>query len=105
MGTQQNDNYDASDPEQIGSAKGLDKQARDQLKRDLAFLMSKLPGRRVLWRLLTDAGVFHSSFGHDDRITSFREGKRALGLKWMTQMLQADMAQFLNMHRENLNEQ
>lgn len=53
------------------------KQIRDDFKK--VFLGNK-PGRRVLRDLLTEAGVFESSY-KGDGATEYREGRRDIGLR------------------------
>jgi hypothetical protein len=48
---------------------------------DFKWLLSSKRGRRIVWRLLEDAGVFRSSFTNDPHVTSFNEGRRQYGLK------------------------
>lgn len=52
-------------------------------------VMAARSGRRVVWDLLSQAGVFHSSFGATDAQTNFNEGRRSLGLR-----LLADVNEF-----------
>lgn len=57
------------------------KRARD----DVRAVMSTPSGRRVMWQLLSDAGIFRTSFTGNSE-TFFREGARSLGLKVFTQI-------------------
>lgn len=48
---------------------------------DLAWLMASKRGRRVVWRLLKNAGVYRLSFTGDALSTAFNEGQRNVGLR------------------------
>jgi hypothetical protein len=50
---------------------------------DLKWLMSNKRGRRIVHQILSDAGVFRTSYipGMDAMQTAFNEGKRNMGLK------------------------
>lgn len=51
---------------------------------DLRRVMSGEHGRRTIYRLIEGAGVFHSSFlAGDPYGTSFNEGGRNVGLRWL----------------------
>ncbi|QCW21979.1 protease [Caulobacter phage Jess A] len=51
---------------------------------DLKWLMQQKRGRRVVWRLLEDAGVYRLSYAPDapnvPMATAFAEGQRNMGL-------------------------
>ena len=47
---------------------------------DLAWLLSRPEGRRVLRRLLGRTGLFAASFSPDPLTLAYREGGRAVGL-------------------------
>lgn len=47
---------------------------------DWKWLMSTPRGRRIVWRLLEECGVYRSSFTGNSE-TFFREGERAVGLR------------------------
>lgn len=55
------------------------KLARQMEANDFKWFMSTKQGRRVMWRMLAEAGVFRTSFTGNSE-TFFKEGKRAFGL-------------------------
>lgn len=55
--------------------------ARENEEADLKWLMGNKRGRRVIWRLLDQAGVFRSSFNTNAMTMSFAEGHRNYGLR------------------------
>ena len=61
-----------------------DKKLREKLVReneevDLKWLMSNKRGRRIIWRLLDQAGVFRLSFNTNSMQMAFAEGNRNFG--------------------------
>ena len=61
-------------------------QARDTRRKeldDLRWLLAHPQGRRIAGRILSDAGVFRSSFNHSGSVMAFNEGRRQTGL-WLT---------------------
>lgn len=52
---------------------------------DFLWVMDTKQGRRFIWRLLEDAGVFQSSFTGNSE-TFFREGQRNVGLKVLSRI-------------------
>lgn len=53
-----------------------------QKAEDFKWLMSDRRGRRFVWRLLEETGLFQSSFTGNSE-TFFREGQRNVGLRLM----------------------
>ena len=60
------------------SLERIDQQNEDS---DIEWLMSSKRGRRFIWRLLEQAGVFRSSFNTNAMAMSFSEGNRNYGLQ------------------------
>lgn len=60
---------------------------------DFKWLMSSKRGRRIVWRLLEQAGVFRISFSQNSMQMAFNEGGRNYGLRTlnMIQTLCADL--------------
>lgn len=48
---------------------------------DFKWLMHNERGRRVVWRLLEQSGVYRSSYADNANTTFFREGERNMGLR------------------------
>lgn len=46
---------------------------------DVKWLMSNKRGRRIIWRLLNQSGVFRLSFNTDSMLMAFAEGNRNFG--------------------------
>ncbi|UOF81038.1 endopeptidase [Caudoviricetes sp.] len=63
-----------------------DREVRDRLEReteeaDVKWLMGSKRGRRIIWRLLDQAGVFRLSFNTNAMTMAFAEGNRNYGLR------------------------
>jgi hypothetical protein len=56
---------------------------------DLKWLMAHPQGRRIVSRLLEEAGVNRTSFNHSGSLMAFNEGKRHLGLFLTAEVLHA----------------
>ena len=87
-------------------AQNAEREERRVMERaaDLRYVMDNAAGRRVIHRLLTDAGVFRSSFSADNpHETSFNEGARNLGLKVLAEIMNVASTQYLQMLEEAKN--
>ena len=56
------------------------KAARRRSAEALRWLMGDARGRRFVWGLLGNAGLFRSSMAPSAELTAFNEGRRDLGL-------------------------
>lgn len=66
-----------------------ERRRRDEEISDLCKVMGSKEGRRFMWRLLSDAGVYRLSFDTDVNVMSFNEGNRNAGLKHLNDMMTA----------------
>lgn len=67
---------------------------------DVVWLMSERAGRRIMYALLEEAGVYRGSYtGTQD--TVFNEGKRAVGLKYLGIVNSRCAEQFVLMLKEH----
>lgn len=71
-----------------------------QLGENLRTVMATLAGRRVLWTVLADSGLFRSSYTGGDG-TIFNEGMRNVGLRLAARLRAASPAEYLRMLEEN----
>jgi hypothetical protein len=75
--------YDPQDIEAQQSAEDKRRTARrldqESEESDLKWLMGSRRGRRIVWRLLAQAGVFRSSFSQNSMQMAFNEGNRNFG--------------------------
>ena len=81
-----------------------DVRAEKQAQRDedLRFIMSTEIGRRFVWGLLGDSGLYQSSFTGNST-TFYNEGRRAVGTEMLARVVAAAPEQYLDMQREAFN--
>lgn len=88
-------------------------QSKRKLKRDLEgksesddiqWLMGSKRGRRILWRLLDQAGVFRLSFNTNAMQMAFSEGNRNYGLRTLSLIHALCPELYPVMVKENANE-
>jgi hypothetical protein len=71
---------------------------------DLAWLMSSKRGRRVVWRLLKNAGVYRLSYSQGDAMhTAFNEGQRNGGQRILALIMQHASSDYALMVQERTN--
>jgi hypothetical protein len=98
---------EAADEQKLAKARKDQKLLRQLQLKDLEHVMGDAQGRRFVWKLLGDCGVFQSSVKvrADGTISSedviFNEGRRDVGLQ-LTHRLQTQVGElFTDMFREN----
>lgn len=67
---------------------------------DLRWLLGHPQGRRIISRLLDEAGVFRSSFNHSGSLMAFSEGKRHMGLFITSELLEASADGYMKVLKE-----
>lgn len=80
-----------------------EKRKRDREQSDLKKILATPEGRRFVWGLLEQAGVFRSSFTGNSQ-TFFLEGRRDLGLQLLAKVFAAKPEAFAQMQREVASE-
>ncbi|MHB1098108.1 MAG: Bbp19 family protein [Burkholderiales bacterium] len=95
----------AADPKQVKRAKQKERLAEKRAHDDLAMVLSTVQGRRYVWGLLAECGVFRLSYvpGALPQ-TEFNEGRRSIGLKTMAAIHDLDPALYVTMAQEASNE-
>lgn len=61
---------------------------RKQQVEDLKWMMAHAQGRRIVSRLLEEAGVHRTSFNHSGSVMAFNEGRRHIGLFLLAEILE-----------------
>ncbi len=89
----------AADPKSIDKKSKADKLHNSIEVADVRFLLGTQQGRRYVWRHLTNAGIFETSFTGNST-TFFNEGKRAVGLKMLAEVMEANPEAYVVMMSE-----
>lgn len=100
--------HEALDPEgpQKRAAERADRErgemSLEQL--DILWLMGEASGRRIAYRILHEAGVYRMSYVQGDpHQTSFQEGRRDIGNRWLSRFIADAPEQYALMLKENNN--
>lgn len=80
-----------------------EKKKRERDLSDLKKVLAMPEGRRLLWRLLSEAGVFRTTFTGNSQ-TFLNEGRRQIGLLILSEIMQAKPEAFTQMQREYVSE-
>lgn len=77
--------------------------AREKRRReleDLKWMMAHPQGRRLVARLLEEAGVNRTTFNHSGSVMAFNEGKRHVGLFLTAEVLEASPEGYFKLLKE-----
>jgi hypothetical protein len=88
-------------PEERKEVEKREAEKRENHKADFRTVMSTDAGRRVIWQLLVDAGIFRLSWTGNSE-TFFNEGQRNLGLKYLTKCETLCPNSYIDMMKESL---
>ena len=89
-----------ADEDEVAEAKKAEQRLLDLDKEDMKWIISNKHGRRFIWNLLGDCGVFKSSFDGSSH-TFFREGERNVALKILARLNDADAQAYVTMVMES----
>ena len=96
------------DSEQIEKNKKLTEEAKRKRVRDLNDLrmVLKTPeGRRFIWKILSNAGIFRDPFTLNSNETSYGLGRRRIGLDLLIDLNDAEPLAFAKLQSEFISEQ
>jgi hypothetical protein len=97
------DDYTPSGPQEEAEREAAEAAAADAARlaeaADWKWLMRHEAGRRIVWDLLAEAGIFRTSFTGDNT-TFFNEGKRQIGLSVLARVNQHCPERYLAMLNE-----
>lgn len=81
------DPLDTSSQDQArATARDQERLAAQTEVEDIKWLMASKRGRRIVWRLLAQAGVYHATFNTNSMTMAFAEGKRDPGLRMLAKV-------------------
>ena len=89
----------AADESQVEEARRREREARRQELQDMALLLESPVGRRIVWRILAQCGIFTDGWDPSARI-HFNAGKRNVGLWLLDEVMAANDEAYLLMQRE-----
>jgi hypothetical protein len=78
------------------------KRLRDRELNDLRVILSTPEGRRLIWRILSEARIFHDGYTHGDAGygTTYNCGRRSIGVWTLAEVMEAKPEAFMQMQRE-----
>lgn len=91
---------DTASPEQVNKAENKQKTRRETELKTLKAMLSTVDGRSYFWKILSECGVYQTSFTGDNT-TFFNEGKRQVGLWLLAEIMEADPAAYGLMQLES----
>lgn len=95
--------YDAGNEADVAKAKKKNNNEISQEIGDLRAMMSTKQGRRHMWRLLGRCGIYHESFHLEALIMARNEGRRYIGLQYLSLMTENCLDLYQLMENENRN--
>lgn len=81
-----------------------EKLARENEEADVKWLMGSKRGRRILWRLMDQSGVFRLSFNTNAMQMAFNEGHRNFGNRTLAMIHALCPEQYPTLVKENSND-
>tara|TARA_R110000868_G_scaffold317394_1_gene578215 strand:+ start:1371 stop:1670 length:300 start_codon:yes stop_codon:yes gene_type:complete len=93
-------NYDSNNPEHVKKAEAKRQIETDAEVHDLRAIMESQLGRRFMWRLLEQTGLYKTSFTGNST-TFFNEGQRNIGLWLIAQVNENCLDEYTQMVKEN----
>lgn len=89
-----------ADKDNVKKAERREKDDRAQELDDLKFVLSTKQGRRAVWRILCECGLFRAGFVQSGSQVYFNEGMRNVGMKLIDDVHQADISAYATMQKE-----
>ena len=90
----------AADPKQVKRGKQVDRWRAEREVADLQAVLDTVRGRRFVWALLCDAGVFRAMHALSEFDRGVQEGQRRMGLTLMTAIQRLNPTLYHTMAKE-----
>lgn len=68
----------------------------------MRFMLDNPHGRRILWKMIGQCGVYKTSAESSGSFTYYNEGRRSVGLNLIVEICEADPEGFIKLQRANL---
>ena len=94
----------ASDAKQIKRAKQILKNKENKFEDDLKFILSTEQGRRYVWKLLGDCGLYRSPEDSRGDQTQRNIGAQNIARMILSDIVEVDQESWLLMQQENLKQ-
>ena len=89
----------AADPDQVKHAARKERQREQRVGEDVRAVMGTLQGRRLMWELLSRAGIYRSVWDNSARI-HYNAGRQDFGHELLGLLTEHDDEGYLLMERE-----
>lgn len=81
--------------------KAIERDDRQRERNDIIEVLRSPEGRRFVYRILIETGVFNSTFNKETLVMAFLEGRRANGLWLLGELEKSQPEALLQMQRED----
>lgn len=68
----------------------------------MRFLISNAHGRRILWKIISQCGVYKRVADNSGSWTYFNDGARSIGLNLISEILEADSEGYIKLQQDQL---
>jgi hypothetical protein len=92
----------AGSEKQVKDAEIKQELSQDKEHNDLLFVLDTEQGRRVMWRILSHAGIYKSPYNHSGSVQNMNIGMGEVARWLLAQIVNVDETKWLQMQSENL---
>lgn len=96
--------FDVGDAKKVKKRKKKHQLVRERELEEIKQLLSTSYGRRFLWRVLTQCGMFKTLSVHTEHEMSIQSGKRDMGLWLVNEINDADKNGYIKLIQEDLKD-
>ena len=78
----------------------IKKRREERDRKDLKKILAMPEGRRFIWKVLSECGIYRGTFRSDSNLSAHLEGKRDIGLFILNEILKRNLDSFYTMQNE-----